>query len=229
MVTDDLQCALVRDLVPELAAGVAAGDARAHALAHMTRCPDCRRRLEDAATLVDELILLAPENEPPPGFESRVLAALPRAPVRPRRRRMAVLALRAAVLVLLAALAAGLTWWRTADDRGLAAHYRQTLAAGDGRYLAAASLVADSGPPVGHVFAYEGAPPWVFVEMTAAPRPGTYAIHVITVDNRTVNAGNCRVRDRAGAYGRIIDVPVSAIQRIELVQPGVPTLTARLR
>src|SRR5919198_5344699 len=124
--TEPAQCEAVRELLPELAAGVASGDERARALAHLTGCPGCRQALADAATLVDDLTLLAPEYEPSPGFESRVLAALPPAPApAPARRRRLLrpeLALRAAAVVLLAALAAGLTWWQTGDDRRLAAH-----------------------------------------------------------------------------------------------------------
>ena len=231
--TDRADCQAIRELIPELAAGVASGEQRARALAHLTSCPDCRRELQDAATLVDDLMLaLAPEHEPSAGFESRVLAALP--VTRPRRRRRParrlVLRAAAAVLaaVLVAVLAVGLTWRRTADDRQLAAHYRNTLAVADGRYLAAAGLVAASGQRAGHVFAYQGSPSWLFVELTAAPASGPYAIHLVTTDNRTVSAGICRVTAGSGSYGRTIDLAVSAIRRVELVQPGSPTLVATL-
>jgi Putative zinc-finger len=232
--TDRAECQEVRELLPELAAGVASGEQRARALAHLTGCPDCRQELQEAATLVDELMLvLGPEHEPSAGFESRVLAALP--VTRPRRRRRPtrrlVLRAAAAVLaaVLVAVLAVGVTWRHTADDRQLAAHYRQTLALADGRYLTAAGLVAASGQKAGHVFAYQGSPSWLFVELTAARASGAYAIRLVTTDNRTVNAGVCRVTAGSGSYGRTIDLAVSAIRRVELVQPGSPTLAATLR
>jgi hypothetical protein len=131
-------------------------------------------------------------------------------------------------LALVAGLAVGLTWRHTADDRQLAAHYRHTLAAADGRYLTAAGLAATSGQKAGHVFAYQGSPSWLFVELTAAPASGSYAIHLVTTDNRTVDAGVCRVSAGYGSYGRTIDLAVSAISRVELVQPGSPTLVANL-
>jgi hypothetical protein len=232
--TDRADCQEVRDLLPELAAGVASGEQRARALAHLTGCPDCRHELQEAATLVDELMLaLAPEHEPSAGFESRVLAALPVARPRHRRRPTRRLVVRAAAAVLAAALVAvlavGLTWRHAADDRRLAEHYRQTLAVADGRYLTAAGLAAASGQKAGHVFAYQGSPSWLFVELTAAPASGSYAIRLVTTDNRTVDAGVCRVTAGSGAYGRTIDLAVSAIRRVELVQPGSPTLVATLR
>jgi Putative zinc-finger len=232
--TDRGECQAIRELLPELAAGVASGDQRARALAHLTGCPDCRRELEEAATLVDDLMLvLAPEHEPSAGFESRVLAALPvTRPRRSRRRptRRLVLQAAAAMLatVLVAVLAVGLTWRHTAEDRQLAAHYRSTLAVADGRYLTAAGLVAATGQKAGHVFAYQGSPSWLFVELTAAPASGSYAIRLVTTDGRTVDAGVCRVTAGSGSYGRTIDLAVSAIRRVELVQPGSPTLVASL-
>jgi hypothetical protein len=49
---------------------------RAQALAHLAGCAACRRELDDAAVAVDELLLLAPEQEPPAGFDARVLTEL---------------------------------------------------------------------------------------------------------------------------------------------------------
>jgi hypothetical protein len=229
--SDTPPCAEVRALIPELAAGVAAGDERARALAHLAGCRDCRLELELATAVVDELVALAPEREPSLGFENRVLAALVPEPARgarpPRRRRLPALALRAAVLVLVAALAAGATWWRTADDRRLAASYRQTLAIAHGRYLSDAKLTTSTRADVGHVFAYQGSPSWIVVTLTAAPQSGTYAIRLVTTDERTLDVGPCTVTNGTGSYGAAIDVPLPVIRLVELVKPGAPTMTAR--
>lgn len=69
-------CAHIRELIPELAAGAAAGDERAHALRHLAGCAACRAELEQAAMVVDDLLMLAPRHEPPPGFEEAVLSAI---------------------------------------------------------------------------------------------------------------------------------------------------------
>jgi hypothetical protein len=225
------RCAEVRDLIGELAAGVASGEERARALAHLATCRDCRQELELATAVVDELVLLAPEREPPLGFESRVLAALEPEPSRStppsRRRRLATVALRAAALVLVAALAAGGTWWRTADDRHLAAGYRQTLAVANGRYLAAARLSTPTLPDVGTVFAYQGTPSWIVVTMVAAPWSGTYQVRLITTDDHPIDVGLCTITDGTGSYGTAIDVSVYDIRAVQLVRAGVPTITAR--
>jgi Putative zinc-finger len=227
---DTPSCAEVRALIPELAAGVAAGDERARALAHLAACRDCRAELELATAVVDELVLLAPEHEPSLGFENRVLAALEPEPAlgsRPTvRRRLSAVALRAAALVLVAALAGGATWWHTADDRRLAASYRQTLAVANGRYLTAANLTTTTRTDVGHVFAYQGTPSWIVVTLTAAPQSGVYRIRLVTTDDRTLDVGPCLVTAGTGSYGTAIGVSLYAIRRIELVKPGAPTLPA---
>jgi hypothetical protein len=96
-------CAEVRELIPELAMGVAPGDERAFALAHIATCAECRQLLEETTETVDELLLLAPEQEPPTGFDSSVMAALDLAHADKSRR------WKVSKLVLAAALAAAST------------------------------------------------------------------------------------------------------------------------
>src|SRR3954468_21182393 len=119
------RCAEVRGLIPELAMGVAPGDERAAALTHIETCADCRQVLEDTSATVDELLLLAPEHEPPPGFDARVIESV--SPARPRRWNVSKGLLAAAAIVLAVSLGAGLTRWAGSGDRQLAAQYRQTL------------------------------------------------------------------------------------------------------
>ena len=218
------RCADVQALIPELAMGVAPGDERAAALTHIATCADCRRLLDETAATVDELLLLAPEHEPPPGFDAKVIEAV--SPERPRGRRVLKLVLAAAVVVLAAASAAGLTRWAGADDRQLAAQYRDTLDAGGGRYLDAAALNDAEGQAAGHVFVYQGNPSWVFVTVENAPS-GVHRVRYVTEDGRTHALGVCTVRDGRGSWGTAIDVPIYAVDSVELVHDG-STLSADL-
>src|SRR3954469_24391018 len=99
----DLRCSEIRDMLPELATGAASGEVRATALAHLAGCAACRRELADTAATVDELLLLAPEREPPPGFDARVLSRLDAG--RPSRRRTRGAYLLAAAVVLIVGVA----------------------------------------------------------------------------------------------------------------------------
>src|SRR4051794_41811373 len=89
----DRRCALAWQTLPELALGIADGDHRALALEHVAACNECRRELDELSAIADEFIALAPEREPPPGFEARVLERLTARhaaarPPRLRRRRL---------------------------------------------------------------------------------------------------------------------------------------------
>ncbi len=217
-------CEAVRDLLPELAAGVAAGDDRARALAHLAGCPDCRRELAELSAVIDELVLLAPPREPSPGFESAVLSALtPRGRWRPRP-----VVLAAAASLIGALLAGGVVWARTADDVQLAHRYRHTLDVADGEYFLAAPVHGGAGGH-GTVFAYEGSPSWLFVSLEDSPWTGRYEVQVVTTDGRIVDAGWCEVQDGRGSWGRTVGVSVHDISAVRMIAPGTGTLRASFR
>src|SRR4051795_4351459 len=116
-----MSCERTKEVAAELALGIADGADRAHALRHAADCPDCRRELAGLSELADELLLLAPEREPPPGFESRVLARVQPAPAsRPRRPRGARALLPLAPAAVTAVIATIVVLAATRDDRRLA-------------------------------------------------------------------------------------------------------------
>ena len=67
-------CKETRELLPELALGILGGEERARALDHLTSCTDCSSELAALSRAADGLLTLAPQHEPPAGFEDRVLA-----------------------------------------------------------------------------------------------------------------------------------------------------------
>lgn len=223
--TETPDCADVRALLPELAAGVAGGDARARAMAHLSRCPACRRELEETTAVIDSMLQLTPERDPPAGFEQSVLATMN--PGQRRSRRPATVLLGIAASVLVAALAAGLVWWQTADDRQLAAQYRRTLNVADGRYLAAADISTAVDSSAGHAFAYEGSPSWLYITVDSAPASGVYQVQLVTTDNRTIDVGRCQIVSGKGSWGWTLEESVGDIARIQLLRSGVPTMSAR--
>ena len=72
----------------ELALGVLTGRDRARALAHVESCPRCADELEQLSRVADTVVQVAPEMEPPVGFEVRLFERMGVADVRPRRRRL---------------------------------------------------------------------------------------------------------------------------------------------
>ena len=239
-------CQSVRPLLTELAIGAATGHDRAEALRHVAACTGCRHEVAELARAADDLLLLVPEREPPPGFETAVAQRIANlADPRPRRRRLARagksppaagavsrrlparavrLAAAAVVLAITAAGGAAAAYWQAASDRHLADRYRQTIAASG--YSTATAVTSTSGTVVGHLFLYQGSPPWAMVAITDAPQPGNYTMVVLTTSGRSYSVGVCAVTGRSGTAGYALTVPVAQIAAVELSRPGI-RLTAR--
>ncbi|HZB34425.1 MAG TPA: hypothetical protein VE465_29950 [Streptosporangiaceae bacterium] len=298
-------------LIPELAIGVAAGDERARLLGHLARCTPCRGTLVSASAAADSLLLLAPEREPPPGFETRVLggltgetpreahglsalpptspgalpgalpstlpSALPDAPpawpsppatfsaqarssaeaeaplyaeasspagaspyaasphrVRPSSRagprtaRWRRTLLRLATTVTIAGLVGGALWWRTDDDRELAAGYRATLATAHGQYIRAVPLMTQSATPAGYLIACEGQPSWILMMVRTGDVSGDYAVRLITHAGQPIPLGTMSVAHGQGTWGATISTSVDHIAAVTLTRPSALAITARL-
>jgi hypothetical protein len=109
---NEFACDEIDAVAAELALGILPGDERAEALKHLAGCPACRDRVDAMAHVADQLLLAAPEEEPPLGFESKVLdriaAERQPAPTQLHRRRrwtVAVLSVAAAAVLFAAAMA----------------------------------------------------------------------------------------------------------------------------
>lgn len=189
-------CRHIRELAPELALGIVTGEERARALEHAGSCPACRKVLSELSDVADGLVALAPSQEPPVGFESRVMDRLARPPRRSWRR--AVAALGAAALI--AALAVAAVLQATAPERRLGAAYRETLRIANGEYLSAAVLRSPRGVEVGHVFGYQGSTSWVFVTVSDGARDGRYRL-VLQSRRGSLPLGTVVVRGGAGSWG----------------------------
>jgi hypothetical protein len=221
-------CAKTLEVLPELALGIADGGQRALALEHAAGCSECRRELGELSSLADELIALAPEREPPPGFESRVLDRLAiRQPThRPARRRLRRLAFAAAVPAVAAvtALALSISY---SSDRRLASQYRAALQGAHGTYFQSAHLNTAAGQEAGIVFAYQGSPSWLFYSMRASYGGGLYKEQIVTRAGRTVTLPPFTLIN--GTWGIATPVPVRDIALVKLIPlPPGATLQATL-
>src|SRR6516165_824986 len=105
-------CKEHQEELSELALGVLTGRERARVLAHVESCPRCAEELEQLSRTADAVVQVAPEAEPPLGFEVRLFERMGVADVHHRHRfrspRWAAGALSAAAAV--AALAVGLSF-----------------------------------------------------------------------------------------------------------------------
>lgn len=231
-------CDEIAEPLALLATGALAGDERAAVLRHTATCASCRAELAELARVADGLLLLAPEVEPPAGFESTVIAQISRRRAAARRtasraswrwpagRGVRTVAA-AAALVIAMATGAGIVWRGTEADRNLATQTRNTLEIANGRYLHAARLTASTGAVAGTAFLYQGDPSWLLLSISGAPTDGPYEVVLVRDDGTRYGAGVCQVANGAGTTAYRLHIPVASIAAIEMTGPSGATLAAQ--
>jgi len=237
---DDVSCEQVRALAADLAIGIADGQERDAALRHAATCAECRLLVAELSSVADDLLLLAPSHEPPPGFASRTLARMiPSAP-QPRRRAarralrragggrpwMTRLAVAASVAAALA-LGAGAVYQGTSGDRRLADSYRAVLAQGHGSFFAVAPLKSPTGT-LGSVFGYQGQPSWLFATLNRpAAQPEHYDVQLITRDGRHLSLGETVLGGTHSTWGAKIPVKLTQVSQLRFeAASGQATMVA---
>jgi Putative zinc-finger len=218
-----MRCDEMRELAPDIALGIADGEERAEALEHLSTCGDCRRHVAELSQVADELLMLAPVQDPPAGFESRVAQAL--GLERPPRRRLARwltprwLALRLGPPLAAAAVAVAALVTVYHDDRQTAERYRDALARAGGEYFLAEPLADERGTRGGVAFGYEGRPSWIFVTVDPEHRDAVARGELVTRDGRTIALPRLDL-DRTGSWGGALPVNLYKVASLRLLGDG---------
>lgn len=223
---DDMRgrgCEQHQDELSELALGVLTGRDRARVLAHVDSCPRCAEELEQLSHAADAVVQVAPDVEPPVGFEVRLFERMGVTDVRRRRGvrppRWAVGALSAAAGV--AALAVGLTV-------GLSSSPAPTSSALGQPGVVAAALV-EHGTTVGRVTVHGGTHPWMSMMLIDSGAVGTINCVVVTSDGVSHQVGTFEAKDGYGAWVSPLSVKPQNIRSAEVVAPsGTVIATASL-
>ena len=216
-----MSCEELQDLAPEIALGTIEGEERAEALRHLATCGDCRRLVDQLTAVADELLMIAPVEEPPVGFESRVIDALGfqrRAPRRRLGRRL--LAWLGPPLAAAAATAVALVGVYH-DDRVIAERYRNTLDEANGQYFQAEPLRDGTGTEAGVAFGYQGDPSWMLVTVDPDHRDQVESAELVTRDRRTIRLPGFEL-ESDGSWGGAIPVNLYDVSAIRLLgdSPG---------
>jgi hypothetical protein len=220
-------CDEIRADAAELALGVLDGEQRARALEHARGCERCRDELAEFAIVAERILVVAPEHEPPPGFESRVLDALPQTRRRARRFGRLVPALAAAVLVT-AAVTASLTLSLTSEERRLGERYGAVLETAGGKYLAARHLRDAAGAKSGVVFAYQGDQPWITVVLSPTVGAERWSVAITTRDGRRRVLGTFDAATTGRVWGRALQDSVPDLASVRLTGSRGGDLQARI-
>jgi hypothetical protein len=220
-----MSCEKTRELAAEIALGIADGEERAEALRHLATCPDCRRVVEELTQVADELLMLAPPQEAPAGFESRVLEGLGlQRPPRLSRARWLTprwLAPRLGPALATAAVTAAALIAVYHDDHQTAERYRESLTQAGGQYFQAEPMTDETGRRGGVAFGYEGSPSWVLLTVDPAHRDAVVSGELVTRDGRTIALPPLEL-DRNGSWGGAIPVKLYKVASVRLLgdDPG---------
>jgi hypothetical protein len=224
--SDDMRehgCEAYQDELSELALGVLTGRERTRVLAHVESCPSCAEELEHLSRAADAVVQVAPEVEPPMGFEVRLFERMGVADVHHRRRarppRWAVGAFAAAAAV--AALAVGLSLTLSSSPP-------PTQSAGQAHGVDTANLV-EHGAVVGRVATHGGDQPWMLMMLFDASVHGPVNCVVVTADGVSHHVGTFVAKEGYGAWSVPLSVKTQDIRSAEVVSPsGTVLATAAL-
>jgi hypothetical protein len=206
-----MTCAELEALAAELALGTVAGAERARALDHLAGCAACRELVDDLAGLADRMLLLAPVIEPPPGFESKVLAqmgvAAPVRELRPSRRRRLLVGIAAAALV--AGLStAGAAFVAGESDRPV--EVRTALAAdNEGRWRCRAVVYGEK-------------PTWLVVSLDRTDgSSNSYSVEALRAGNPTpLKVGTFSLEQGHGTLARQVELPAGDLESVRVLDSG---------
>jgi hypothetical protein len=218
-----MRCEDVQELAAEIALGIADGEERAEALRHLSTCGECRRAVGQLSQVADELLLLAPAQEPRAGFESRVVEAIGLQPARRGRRvrwhAPRWLALRLGPALAATAVTAAVLVSVYSDDRQTAERYRETLAQADGQYFQAEQLTDRTGARSGVAFGYEGSPSWLFLTVDREHRDHVTRGELVTKGGRAIPLRSLEL-DPRGSWGGAIPVDLYQVASVRLLGDG---------
>jgi hypothetical protein len=205
----------------ELALGVLPGRERARALSHVESCPRCAEELEQLSRAADAVVQVAPEVEPPLGFEVRLFERMGVADVPRRTRRRAprwvagALAAAAAVAALVVGLTLGLS-----SPTPPAQH-----AAGPASHVSVATFF-ENGASVGHVVTHRGVDPWMSMMLADSSARGTVDCVVVTRDGVKHWVGSFTAKNGYGAWLAPLHVDPKDLRAAQLVSPSGTVIAA---
>jgi hypothetical protein len=211
-------CDDIRDLTAEVALGIASGDDRARVVDHVAGCRACREELRQLTAVTDELLVLAPEHEPPPGFEQRVLRELQPAKARKRLRvRIPRLARPVLAVAAGAAVASVIAVSAYHDDHKLASEYRQSLAAADGSRFVAIPLRDGAGVKRGSVSLYQGAPSWIVITANGRGAGSLSRAELVSRSGKRVTLNGFALK--RGVWGGPLPMGFDSIASVQVLSP----------
>jgi len=201
-------CDPIREDLVEFALGTLSGRSRSRVLDHLESCSSCSAELASMAAVADTMLWLAPEAEPPLGFEMRVVERFRNIDGRravTRRRSAAVWAVAAA---LVAVVGFGLGAMATSHNstNQISANARPTMA-----------RLTANGHDLGQVFLSSGNPSWIMMTVDGGSRSGVVWCEVTLTSGRTETIGEFALSRGYGSWIAPFNGSGSQVRSAQLV------------
>jgi hypothetical protein len=216
-------CVEVEESLAELALGILPGNERAVVLAHLQGCDHCQAELEKLTLTADGLLGLAPELEPPVGFEVELFRRLgisePSSEAEVVHRRIGGwldrissrgrVMVSAAAVIIAVALGFGSGWVANPGTSASVRPYEQGVPS------ATATLTSDAHA-VGTVSTFAGTPGWMLMTVHARDVSGWVTCQVTVSGGQQVAVGRFRLDHGYGAWSARLPVTVPSIRSAQV-------------
>jgi hypothetical protein len=214
-------CESIQDDLAELSLGSLSGRRRSEVLDHVESCSHCTPALEHLASVADALLLLAPEVEPPLGFEQSLAERLQPHGQTHRRRRLLRASTLSAAAIIIVTLGFVLGGWATSHH----GNHPGPSAAVD---LAGANLTSH-GQVLGEVVISRGSPAWMYMTINGDPWSGTVTCDMTLTGGKVETIGAFKLSGGDGAWGAPLASPAGKVRSARLIAPnGAVVATAVL-
>jgi len=203
-----IECEAISDDLIAFALGTLSGRSRSLVLDHLETCAHCTAESESLADVADTLLWLAPQAEPPMGFETRVIERFRGSDAERRvlrRRRVSVFAVAALLAVVL-----GVGVGAIATSQGNANHPSATQRPMTGR------LTSD-GQVLGDVTISSGSPSWVTMDVDTAKLSGVVWCEVTFANGRSETVGKFTIAHGYGSWVAPIEASGSDVRSARIV------------
>jgi hypothetical protein len=202
------ECDAISDDLIEFALGTLSGRSRSLVLDHLETCAHCNAESESLADVADTLLGLAPEAEPPLGFETRVIERFRGSDAERRvvrRRRVRLFAV-AAMLVAVLGVGVGVV----VTSQGGANHPSATQRPSTGR------LTLD-GHVLGEVTISSGNPSWMIMDVDTGKLSGVVWCEVTFANGRSETVGKFTISHGYGSWIAPIKASGSDVRSARIV------------
>ena len=219
MSTTGPSCEQHTDHLAELDLGTMTGRERAETLAHVETCSRCADEVEELSRAADELLLVSPRTEPPPGFEVRLFEQLG---ITVQRRRIARLPVlfgnlsRRARAVVVAAAGASVALAGTGVGL-IVTSGAPAATVSRGTQAVQATLLGLHGQDFGRVVASPGSPSWIFMVVESQGFSGRLDCEVVLAGGKTLWLGTFSVVKGYGTWSSPLSATIGQVRATRLV------------